>query len=168
MLIDDLKRIAKEILVRDGNHQPMFMLCSNEQIIGKPLPTAMFQKLYGNLNAEDFKTQVVFCMGALAKKLEANRLIMIWDAAMRMYPPDTKKEDIDVTEFPLQFPKSMRTECLIFNDISFVTGKDVTAIIPYKGGEGVPVEFLENNVPEEALIDSRFTEIALKGYNKIL
>jgi hypothetical protein len=167
MLIDDLKQIAKKILVKDGNHQPLFMLCSDEHIIGQPLPTAMFHKLYGNLNAEEFKTQAVFCMGVLAKKLGANRLIMVWDAAMRTCAPDAKREDIDVTEMPLQFPKSMRTECLIFNDISFMTGKDVTSFIPYKGGEGKPVEFVKSNVPEGGLIDSRFTEIALEGYNKI-
>jgi hypothetical protein len=92
---------------------------------------------------------------------------MIWDAAMMMYPPDTKMEDIDVTELPLQFPKSMRTECLIFNDISFVTGKDVTSVIPYKDGEGQPVELLESKIPEGTNIDSRFTDIALEGYNKI-
>ena len=167
MLIDDLKRIAKETLVKDGYHQPMFFLCSDEQIIESPLPTAMFHKLYGDLNAEDFKTKAVFCMGALVKKVNGNRLIMIWDAAMRMFSPGMKREDIDVTEWPLQFPKSMRVECLIFNDISFVTGQSTTSVIPYKGGEGQPVEFLESNIPEGAEIDSRFTEIAIEGYNKV-
>ena len=61
----------------------------------------------------------------------------------------------------------MRTECLIFNDISFVTGKDATHVIPYKGGAGKPVEFLENTLPDGVSMDSRFTEIALEGYNKI-
>jgi hypothetical protein len=168
MLMDDLKRLAKEILVKDGNHQPMFFLCSDEQIIGTPLRTAMFDEVYkDNLNAEDSKTRSVYCMGALAKELGANRLIMIWDAAMRMAAPGTSLGDIDVTEMPLQFPKSMRTECLIFNDISFVTGKDVTSVIPYKGGAGEPVKFLKNNLPEGASLESRFTDIALKGYNKI-
>ena len=101
MLIDDLKQIARELLIRDGEHQPMFFLCSDEQIIGQPLPTGMFNKLYGNMNAEDFKTQAVFCMGIIAKKLMANRLIMIWDAAMRMAVPGTKREDIAVTDMPL-------------------------------------------------------------------
>ena len=168
MLIDDLKRIAKEILVRDGYHQPMFFLCMDDQIIGQPLPTAMFKKFFEELNAEDFKTQAVYGMGLLAKKLEANRLIMVWDAAMRIMPPDTKIGQVDETEYPLQYPKSMRTECLIFNDISFVTEKDVTHIIPYKGGEGQPVEFLPKSpIPEGVLIDSRFTSIALDGYNKV-
>jgi len=166
MLIDDLKRIAKELLVRDGYHQPLFFLCIGEHIIGQPLPTAMFNKLFREeLNAEDFKTQAVFSMGLLAKKLNANRLIMIWDAAMRVLP-GTKPDDVDVTEHPLQYPRSMRTECLIFNDISFVTGKDVTHIIPYKGGAGEPVEFLESKIPEGAGVESRFTDLAMEGYNK--
>jgi hypothetical protein len=168
MLIDELKRIAREILVRDGNHQPMFFLCMDEQIIGQPLPTAMFHKLFGELNAEEYKTQAVFGMGLLAKKVNANRLIMIWDAAMRTYSPDMKREDVDVTDMPLQYPRSMRTECLIFNDISFVTGKDATHIIPYKGGEGTPVEFLESKFPEGGSYESRFTELAIQGYNKVI
>jgi len=166
MLIDDLKQIAKELLVRDGNHQPIFMLCSDEQIIGEPLPTMMFDMFYkDDLNAEDSKSRSVYCMGVLAKKLGANRLVMIWDAALRLMPPNTKKEDIDETELPLQYPKSMRTECLIITDISFVTGGDVTHAIPYKGGEGVPVEFLDNPY-EGKRLELRFTEVALRGYNK--
>ena len=168
MLIDELKRIAKKLLVRDGYHQPMFFLCIDDQIIGQPLPTTMFKRFFEELNAEDFKTQAVFGMGLLAKKLEANRLIMVWDAAMRIMPPDTKMGQVDETEFPLQYPRSMRTECLIFNDISFVTGKDVTHVIPYKGGAGEPVEILLNSpIPEGASIDSRFTSIAIEGFNKI-
>ena len=168
MLIDDLKKIAKELLVKDGYHQPMFFLCSDEQIIGTPLLTAMFREFFGDLNAEDFKTRAVYGMGMLAKKFMANRLIMVWDAAMRIIPPGTEIDQVDETEFPLQYPKSMRTECLIFNDISFVTGEDVTQIIPYKGGEGQPVEFLPDSpLPEGGSINSRFTEIAIKGYNKV-
>ena len=167
MLIDDLKKIAKEHLVRDGGHQPIFFLCSDEQILGEPLPTVMFDQHYkDNLNAEDSKTRSVYCMGILARKLRANRLIMIWDAAMRMATPGTNLENLGTEDMPLQFPRSMRTECLIINDISFITGKDITTVIPYKGGAGKPVEFLANVIPDGASLDSRFTDIALKGYNK--
>jgi hypothetical protein len=102
-------------------------------------------------------------MGALAKKLGANRLIMIWDAAMRTVPPDIKYNE---TEAPLTYPRSMRTECIIINDILFDTGKDNTTVIPYKGGDKEPVEFIENKF-EGVNPESRFTEVAINGYNKI-
>jgi hypothetical protein len=165
MLIDSLKAAAKQALQRDGYLVNVFFLCQSEALLIDPQQTSMFDRIYGdNLNSEDSKTRSVYCMGALAKQVGANRLIMIWDGAMRTAPENFKYNE---TEAPLTYPKSMRTECIIINEILFDTGKDNTIIIPYKGGDGDPVEFLENKL-EGISPESRFTEVAIKGYNRLL
>jgi hypothetical protein len=166
MLIDVLKDATIGILKQDGFINPVFFLVHNEKLVADPEQTSIFDKIYGDTpNLEESKTRAVYCMGALAKQAGASRLIMVWDGAMRCV--DAKSmEKYDETEAPLSYPKSMRTECVIINDINLLTGQDSTIIIPYKGGEGEPVELLEESiVPDGAKVDSRFTEIALKGYN---
>lgn len=141
MFIDGLKEVAKKNLSKDGHLASVFFLLRDETLIGEPLLTSMFDHVYkDNVNAEDSKTRAVFCMGALAKKFNANRLIMIWDAAMRTMPPDTKINALDTTEAPLSYPKSMRTECIIINEIFFPDGKDNTIILT-RAGMGNPWSF---------------------------
>jgi hypothetical protein len=162
-LLDGIKNTAIKLLKKDGVIYPVFFIVQGETLIISQ-PTSIFDKFQDNLNAEDYKSRAVYCMGALAKVSHADRLIMIWDAAMRTLPSNIP---YDPTEAPLSYPKSMRVECIIIIDISFTTGQDKTIVIPYKGGDGEPVEMLSDVLPKEATFKTRFTEIALEGYNKI-
>jgi hypothetical protein len=163
-LTEAIKKVAKDNLLKDGYLVPVFFVLIRDSIIMEPQPINIIDKIYGSdLSSEESKTRAVFCIGAIAKKFGGDRIIMIWDAAMRTvdagfkYTPD---------EAPLTYPKSMRTECLIINDIDFLMGEDKTCVVPYKGGDGEPVVFL----PEPAGLDSmesRFTQIAMDGYNRI-
>ena len=160
-LVEDITTIAKKNLSDDGYLCPIFFLVKDEMIIAPPIPcNILFDK---KLNAEDAKSFAVFKMGVLARAYKATRLIMIWDAAMRTMPKDG---NYDATDAPLTFPKSMRTECIIVNDINLQSGKDKTCIVPYKGGDGEPVEFLPDEDYKDMPAESRFTELALEGYNK--
>ena len=167
MLTERIKECAKEILVKDGYVSPVFFIALDEQLIMEPQSVGIIDKIYGdNLPAEEAKTREVFCLGAIAKKFGGNRLIMVWYAAMRTMTPDAQYDPSDPTEQPLSYPKSMRTECIIVNDINLLTGEDKTLIVPYKGGDGEPVVFLPDlDTPDE--IQSRFTAIALEGYRKV-
>ena len=53
-----------------------------------------------------------------------------------------------------------------FSDTSGRAQVEDFNIVPYKGGEGDPIEFVPNDLPEGAKFESRFTELALDGWNK--
>lgn len=150
-VVEDLKVIAKRLLEKDGFLSPVIFLIKNDQLMIEPIPMEAIDKIMG--------------AGLMAKDFGADKIILIWDAAFRTV--DKLPEPYDETEAPLTYPKSMRTECILLNEIEVPSGKDNTIVIPYKGGDGEPVEFLPDNLPEEAKFKSRFTEIALQGYNKI-
>ena len=158
---------AKESLKKDGFLNPAFFLFqNNEQIYGSLM--SLFDEMLGHLpNMDEAKTRDVILIGVLAKELKANRVVLIWDAAFRM----VSKKDIpeySELEAPLTYPKSMRTECLIIEDISIPSGKDTVKLLPYKGGDGLPVEFLSDVLLNETdKYESRFPELVLKGYNAI-
>ena len=167
MILEDLIRIAKTGLQRDTYLVPVFFLLKDETLIVPPTPIStldeIFKKIYpgAQTNMEDSKSRDVFVIGRMAKEYGANRIIMIWDAAMKTIE---KGQEYSPLEAPLTYPKSMRTECIIVNDIQLQSGTDNTVVVPYKGGDGEPVEFLPEILPKEGKIESRFTEIALKGY----
>jgi hypothetical protein len=169
-LLEDLIEAAKELLVKDRHLIPVFFLAHDEELVFEPTPMSMFDKVYGNdLNLDDTKTRDTFLVGGMAKGLGANRVIMIWDAALRTVNPQQFPSGYSSLESPLTYPKSMRTECIIINEVFLPSGKDNTIIVLYKGGDGEPVEFLpENNIFKQAgaHYKSRFTEIVLDGYNK--
>jgi len=163
-LLEDITTVAKQNLQRDGRILPVFFLIKGEQLVVEPKPTVIIDEMFPpeQLSAEESKSRAVFVMGVLARQVQADRIIMIWDAAFRSYEKGT---DFDPLNAPLTYPKSMRTECIILNDIQLQTGKDATVIVPYKGGDGEPVEFLPNTF-DGMECESRFTELAIRGYNK--
>ena len=130
-------------------------------IKGSTLLAAFPMKFDEKVPSEENKSKNVFVAGVMARKLNADTVILTWDAAYRMVPAGT---DYDETEAPLSYPKNMRTECLIIEGISVPSGKEECAIISYKGGDGEPVEFLSNDLPKDAPFESRFANIVLKGY----
>jgi hypothetical protein len=174
---EDLMEIAKRNLITHGHVEPVFFLLKDDEFVIPPQSMAMLDRIYERLsgeklNLEDGKSQWVYMIGILAKATEANRVVMIWDAAFKTYdgPVSADKAKNDPTEKPLLYPKAMRTECIILNEVLVPSGEDKTVIVPYKGGEGEPVEFLNNSKLEQATkeghYESRFTEIILEGYNK--
>jgi len=101
--------------------------------------------------------------GVMAKFLQADTVLFVWDAAMRSVNPE---DPYDATESPLTYPESMRTECIVIEAVKIPSGKEEIMITPYKGGNGKPVEFLP--VPESNQMDnyeSRIGKIVLHGYN---
>jgi hypothetical protein len=117
-----------------------------------------------NLTAEENKTRSAFATGLVAKKLGADLVIMSWDAAFR----SVDSKDVDPTEAPLLYPRSHRTECLMFESVSLPSGTSKIQVIPYKGGEGEAVEFLpgEDFIKDDMKFESRFTKIVVEGWNK--
>jgi len=169
-LLESLVETAKENLLKFGYVAPVFCLIKQGHILGV-LPMAMFDKILGHVpDSHEAKTRDTLLVGVLARKKNADRVVLIWDAAMRRVATKDAKEVMgDVTEQPLLYPKSMRTECIVVNDISLPSGKDSTTVVPYRGGDGELVTFLDikkefgGDTPEK--IESRFTELVLEGYN---
>lgn len=174
MLLDCLTEAAKALLVKTGTIDPAFFLCNDEKLMGEPFLMSMFDRICGYIpDMDEAKTRNVFLIGGMAQKLKANRVIIIWDAAFRtVAASDAKSAFNDQTERPLLYPKSMRTECIIVNEVLLPSGDDQTIVIPYKGGEGEPVEFLSDDPVTKALaeggakFESRFTQLILDGYNR--
>jgi hypothetical protein len=160
-LLEVLSKAAKENLMRSGFICPVFFLVRDEFLVAEPVPTDKLLRLWGKIPIDEAKSRAVYIMGQSAKKVGANRIIMIWDAAMKIVK---SFEDYDPTEAPLTYPKSMRTECIILNDIHLETERDSTVIIPYKGGDGEPVEFLPDDDFKGMQSESRFTKIAVRAY----
>jgi hypothetical protein len=159
-LLQSLAEIAKNNLKQYGTIVPVMLWFKNKIMLASPKPLEDFG------SAEESKTKNVFVAGALAKVLGADLLVLIWDAAMRTVPHTTKDDlTMDITESPLTYPRSMRTECIVLNAIPFPEGKDSAIFIPYKGGEGEPVEFLPGFPSDD--FETRFTEIARNGYNRM-
>jgi hypothetical protein len=164
-LIEAIIQTGKENLKREGHLVPVFFLFKGDLSVYPPTPIP----LHGP-DMDEAKTKAVFIIGALARVMGADRVVMIWDAAFRTLKAVKDPQAVmeDPTERPLLYPREMRTECLIINEIQLPSGKDHTTIVPYKGGEGEPVEFLDGselNKPDLAC-ESRFTKIILAAYGR--
>jgi hypothetical protein len=62
----------------------------------------------------------------------------------------------------------MRTECILVQGIELPSGKEDIIIVPYKGGNGKPVELLPEKNQEIDKYESRISEIALRGYQLVV
>jgi hypothetical protein len=167
---------AKRNLAKDGRLTAVFILAKGEKFAFPPSTMAMLGRICAkqgmdDLNLEDTKTRDHLLIGGLARAYGADRVIVIMDAAFR-HIEDPKNFKYDGTESPLSYPKSMRTECIVINEVLLPSGQDNTITIPYKGGEGEPVEFIQweeriaKALKEGGQYKSRFTELILEGYNK--
>ncbi len=112
------------------------------------------------------KSRIALTAGVMARVLGADMVVMVWDAAFRTV--DAKdKDDLDETDAPLTYPKSMRTECVIVHGIDLRDGGTHIDMAPYKGGDGEPVEFLPKDEKwAEAEFSTRFDDLIRKGYGE--
>jgi len=150
---------AKTALERDRHLANMILLVKGGSVL--PLPMMGFE----GVPAGESKSRNALAAGLLARKLGAEMVVMVWDAAMRTMPKGTDIDEVDETEMPLSYPKSMRTECVVVHGIDLRDGGKHVEIAPYKGGDGEPVEFLElDKNLEGAPMDTRFDELILEGY----
>ena len=157
---------AKKLLQEDGYITSAMMRFRNEQLIISPQLFVDFKEC----NANEAKSRNVFAAGMFAKKLNADLIVFVWDAAFRtvdLKEHPNAKEEMDATETPLTYPRSMRTECIIINGIPLPDGKDEMIMVPYKGGEGEPVELLPDTY-KGLDFESRFTELVRKGWNTVI
>ena len=160
-LLNNLAEIARRNLLEHGSLTPCIMFFKE----GHMLVTPQMMVDFPDCNAEESKTRNAWGSGVMAKKVGADFLVFIWDGAFRTVPnPDSF--EYDETEAPLAYPKSLRTECIILNGIYLPSGKEDMVMVPYKGGDGEPVEFIPNELPEGAEFKSRFAELAVDGWNK--
>lgn len=121
-LINDILDRAKQNLVNShGNLAPALFLPREGQLIAIP---ASFK------NNEE-KSALLQAAGIAAKKYGCEEVAFLCDAAMKTYK-DVDPNELDVTERPLTYPKSMRQECLIFTILEMKTSAGKMYIIPYK------------------------------------
>ena len=149
---------AKTNLSRDGFLTPVGLLFKNDQLIAPILLKS---------DGPSFKEAMTYnamSLGNVARKIGADCVVMVNDACMKSYPEGTDLETIGEENMPTTFPKSMRREVIIVVAIEVPDGKTRVLMQNYKGGDGESVEFLENDVPEDSAIKTRFTELVLTGY----
>ena len=159
-ILKDVAELAKLNLSQDRHLTPVIMWFKEGRMA---FPPQMMHD-FPDCNEYDNKTRNVWAAGVLAHKLHADFLILVWDAAFRTV--SNPEEYTHATEAPLLYPKTMRTECIVVEGISLPSGTEDTTMIPYKGGEDEPVEFLPNDLPEGAAFKSRFADIAVDGWNQ--
>jgi hypothetical protein len=149
---------AKASLMEDGNLTPVMMWFKDKELIAGPQLHVNFKLSTADQN----KDMNILAAGKYAKVIGADTIVFIWDAAMKIM---NKDQPYDFTESPLSYPESMRTECILVEGIKMPSGEEDIIIIPYKGGNGKPVEFLPNNQGDLDQYKSRISQIALSGYN---
>jgi hypothetical protein len=111
----------------------------------------------------DANSRYALIAGIMAKRVGADMVILIWDAAMRAGTEVPSEE-----EMPLCYPKSMRHEVLIAQSVMIPSGESELLFQFYSDLSG-EIELKPNpfgNGKEmEANCVERFSKIVLKGYN---
>lgn len=154
---------AKEELVKNGIVKPKVLFERRGRLI-PPAPMEALDELDERLgisrNEYDRKSRDVYMAGVLARLVHADKVFLVWDAAIKECSRETKVDD---TMTPLTYPRSMRTDCLIVQTVDVILWKEEVKILPYKGGEGKPIEFLP--LPEGwEKSSTRFLDLIRKGY----
>jgi hypothetical protein len=150
---------AKENLVSHGYVTPVAFLMHDDEVINLEILTEESP----DGNHVDFN---VLCAGINAAYMMCNRVVMVWEAALKEYPKTVDLKNLDVTELPLTYPKSMRTECIIVVDVALPTGDDSFLLQTFKGGDGEPVEFLESLSTELIKVASRMPKVLRYGFEE--
>lgn len=158
-ILEKIMELAKANLTRDGVVYPAALIFKGKNLC-VVMPTNMEYE-----GQEDQKQCNAIAAGILASKYDADYVALLWDAAFRELPSDTDPNNIEATELPLTYPKSMRVECLVMYGIPLPTGSEDFLIVPYKGGEGEPVEFLDK-IPEQGIATCRFIMDVRNGYER--
>jgi hypothetical protein len=132
-LIVDLCRNARDLMEKNDRIAPIAMILSkNKGIIPCMLP----------FRDDEEKTALYYGLGVGMKKYNANRVILINDAAMKMYNKsmisETGKLMISETEKPLTYPESMRQDGIFIQDINMVTGRVDVYFQRYENKKEVP------------------------------
>jgi hypothetical protein len=165
-LLETFKDTAKKILEHDKFVAPVvffikegtvIQMVSIDQLARSIIPKEL------KIGSSDYKHLCYVSIGIFANCIGAEKVIIIIDAAMREGP--VPPEELDDTELPLSYPKSMRTECIVILEIDLKMEKDDVRIVPYKGGDGEPVEFIDRDFSNMEGMKSAFTHYILKGYN---
>lgn len=160
-LLDKIVDLAKQNLARDGYLFPVGFVFKGDELI-QIIPMTNTPP-----SGKDQNGYNAYILGAVARKMGGDTVVFVWDAAFRTYPKDIDIQNMDEFERPLLYPKSMRTECIIAQLIpTSDTEKSLCKIIPYKGGDGEPIEWLTVDVPGE--FSSRFDELVHKGYEVVV
>lgn len=124
--------IAKNNLVNDGRLAAM-ALCFG------PGGVAVVPAEFGT---DDEKWAFYRALGAACRDMDATRVVLVNDAAMKTYDPGQyDMHHLDPTETPLTYPKSMRTEVIMVMDHALGTDKTEMLMQPYRDADG-KVEFL--------------------------
>ena len=133
---------AKQNLMASGELLPVaLMFKAGDLQTVMPLPFK---------NPEE-KYRAMTVAGCFARKMGADVLVTVCDAAMREFKSaeDAKyMEEHYETERPLAQPKCLRTECLVAQGFEFPSKASLTCILPYTG-EHPNYTFEEMSEPHE-------------------
>jgi hypothetical protein len=131
---------------------------------GNQMMRPMLFKDFDDCNGDDINTRNAFVAGIMSNKMGADLVVLLTDAAFRHITDG--KIPSSPEEQPLSYPRSMRTECIVIIGIKVPSGESDVMMVPYKGGEGEPVEFIPNELPKEAKFETRFSDLVVQGWKK--
>jgi len=126
-LIVEVCRGAKEVLEKSGYLAPIaFLVGKNNQIIPCMVP----------FKNDAQKRGVYLALGAAMKALGSNRVILVNDAAMKMF--DKPMEEVHITETPLTYPESMREDGIFLQDMNTITERIEGYFMRYENKKDAP------------------------------
>jgi len=167
-LIDIIKNQAKELLVLMKCIKPMVFFADKGKVsqiiplmeIAEHLPESM--KSDKSIKISDV---ALMASGLMAKSLDFDEVIVVHDAAMKQVD---SLDDNDITKTPATYPKSMRLEAIIVFNVKFPSKDTELRVVPYKGGDGDDVTFVEEEINiNKADFSSHLVEKIIFGYEKL-
>lgn len=165
-LIKGLSQQASKLLKKDKRLMPVAFLIQSNQVL----------TVVGlNYETDEKKYDSCFQIGITAKKLKADRIILINDSAARVF---TNKKESEYAmknyshESPLCYPESMRLDGILLIDLKIESEKSEIYFLRYeKRGEDfhfhdlTALRELIKCPADEGVFSGTLTENVLKGYN---
>ena len=163
-LIEGLIERAKENLKKDGYLAPVIIAMKGDKLLAPIL-------LQFKCDNEKYATYKI--IGKIAKKLAADRIILINDVALKMY--DTKDSEHVMKNYntmsPLTYPENMRQDGIFIHDLNLITEKVKPYFLRYKKQKKGSFKFYNINTFQgsEDSFSGEIMNSVLKGFkNKLL
>ena len=163
-LLNYLKDTAKQVLVEALNLSPMFFFVNERAVIPVQLTDMLPANIITEKISDDQKKILSYnTAGAFANASQIDYAAIVYEGAFI----SRDRSPVDVTELALSYPKSMRTECIAISVIDIKSKKSSTIIVPFKGGEKEPVQFIGDEInSDDPKGSSLFFDEFFKGYNE--
>jgi hypothetical protein len=150
---------AKKNLIASGDLLPVALMFNKEGDLQTVMPMPF-------KNPEE-KYRAMTVAGCFARKMGADILVTVCDAAMREFKSEEDAKYMEEhydTERPLAQPKCLRTECLVAQAFEFPSKVSLTSILPYTGEHP---NYTFEEISEPAQCEGAISDVIREGWDHI-